>query len=178
MIVIQKVIQVTKFHGVDCSSGSLGQGLSIANGMAMSKKISNEDGYVYCLIGDGEMQEGQIWEALMSSNKYNLSNLIIFIDNNGLQIDGSVEDIKKTGDLTSKVAAFGLEVQNIDGHKHKEIIEAINKAKKSSKPNCIIAKTIKGKGISFMENNVAWHGKSLNEEEYNIAMIELNKNNS
>lgn len=141
----------------------------------MSKKISNEDGYVYCLLGDGEMQEGQIWEALMSTNKYNLSNLIIFIDKNGLQIDGCVEKIKNLGDLNSKIAAFGLEVQNIDGHNHKEIIKAINKAKKSSKPNCIIAKTIKGKGVSFMENNVAWHGKTLSEEEYRIAMSELNQ---
>lgn len=130
---------------------------------------------MYCLLGDGEMQEGQIWEALMSTNKYNLSNLIIFIDKNGLQIDGCVEKIKDLGDLNSKIAAFGLEVQNIDGHNHKEIIEAINKAKKSNKPSCIIAKTIKGKGISFMENNVAWHGKTLSEEEYRIATSELNQ---
>ena len=162
-----------KINGVDCSSGSLGQGLSIANGMALSKKISNKDGYVYCLIGDGEMQEGQIWEALMTTNKYDLSNLIIFIDNNGLQIDGTIESVKKIVNLSEKVKSFGLEIQNIDGHNHLEIIEAINKAKESNKPNCIIAKTIKGKGVAFMENQVSWHGKSLNDEEYMLAMEEL-----
>lgn len=162
-----------KINGVDCSSGSLGQGLSIANGMALAKKISNKSGYIYCLIGDGEMQEGQIWEALMTTNKYNLSNLIIFIDNNGLQIDGTIETVKKITDFESKIKSFGLEVQNIDGHNHLEIINAINKAKESNKPNCIIAKTIKGKGVSFMENQVSWHGKSLNDEEYSIAMKEL-----
>lgn len=162
-----------KINGVDCSSGSLGQGLSIANGLALSKKISNKNGYVYCLLGDGEMQEGQVWEALMTTNKYNLSNLIIFIDNNGLQIDGTIEIVKKITDLESKVKSFGLEVQTIDGHNHLEIIDAIEKAKKSNKPNCIIAKTTKGKGVSFMENQVSWHGKSLTDEEYNLAMKEL-----
>lgn len=162
-----------KINGVDVSSGSLGQGLSIANGMALSKKIDNKKGNVYCLLGDGEIEEGQIWEALMSANKYKLNNLIAFIDNNNLQIDGTIKDVKSVDNLKEKVESFGFYVQEIDGHNLTQIIESIKNAKASNKPNIIIAKTIKGKGISFMENKVEWHGKSLTDEEYNLAMQEL-----
>lgn len=162
-----------KTNGVDVSSGSLGQGLSIANGFAISKKLSNKEGYVYCLVGDGEIQEGQIWEAAMSANKYNLSNLILFIDNNGLQIDGTIEEVKNVDNLKEKFQSFGFNVQEINGHDFNQIINSVKIAKESNKPNCIIAKTIKGKGVSFMENQVKWHGKSLTEEEYLQAMKEL-----
>lgn len=166
-----------KIAGVDVSSGSLGQGLSIANGMALSKKISNKEGYVYCLLGDGELQEGQVWEAFMTTNKYNLNNLIIFIDNNGLQIDGTNIEVKKLENLEEKIKSFGLNVETVDGHNLDELICAIDKAKKSEKTTCIVAKTIKGKGVSFMENRVEWHGKGLNEEDYNKAIKELSGGN-
>lgn len=162
-----------KINGVDVSSGSLGQGLSIANGMALSKKISHEEGNVYCLLGDGELQEGQVWEALMSSNKYNLDNLIVIVDNNGLQIDGTNEEVKKLDKLEEKFVSFGMNVQVVNGHSIEELIGAIDSAKVSGKPNCIIAKTVKGKGVSFMENEVLWHGRGIKEDEYNQAMKEL-----
>lgn len=162
-----------KIPGVDVSSGSLGQGLSIANGMALEKKVFNKKGNVYCLLGDGEIEEGQIWEAFMSAHKYELSNLIVFLDYNGLQIDGTNIEVKKLDNIKEKVDAFGFNVQTIDGHNIYEILQAINNAKSSLKPNFIIAKTIKGKGISFMENQVSWHGKSLKNEEYIKAMKEL-----
>ena len=161
---------MNKVPGVDMTSGSLGQGLSVANGMALSKKVSNEKGYVYCLVGDGEIEEGQIWEACMTSNKYALNNLILFVDNNSLQIDGNIKDVKNVDNLDDKFKSFGFNVQNIDGHDFNEIINAIDTAKKSNKPNVIIAKTIKGKGIPFMENEVSWHGKKLTEEDYKNAM--------
>lgn len=163
-----------KIEGVDVSSGSLGQGLSIANGMALEKKLSQKSGYVYAVLGDGEIEEGQIWEACMSASKYKLNNLIVFLDNNGLQIDGSIKDVKNVDNLSKKFESFGFNVQNIDGHDTNQIIDAVNIAKKSDKPNIIIAKTIKGKGISFMENQVSWHGKTLTDEEYKKAMEELN----
>lgn len=162
-----------KIPGVDVSSGSLGQGLSIANGMALSKKISHKEGYVYCILGDGELEEGQIWEALMTSNKYNLDNLIVFVDNNKLQIDGSIEDVKSVDNLVDKFSSFGMFVQNIEGHDFNPILSSIDNAKASKKPSIIIANTIKGKGVSFMENQVKWHGKSLTKEEYEIAKKEL-----
>ena len=166
-----------KLNGVDVSSGSLGQGLSIANGMALAKKISNESGYVYCLLGDGEMQEGQIWEALMSANKFKLSNLIVFVDRNKLQIDGKVEDVMPLESLKSKLEAFNLNVLEINGHSFKEIINAVNLAKTQDKATIIIANTIKGKGITFMENNVSWHGKAPSDEEYDIILNELKEEN-
>ncbi len=162
-----------KINGVDVSSGSLGQGLSIANGMAISKKISDKEGNVYCLVGDGEIEEGQIWEACMSSNKYNLNNLILFVDNNGLQIDGTIKDVKNVDNLEEKFNSFGFYVQRINGHNFDEILTAVSNAKNSNKPNIIIANTIKGKGISFMENKAEWHGKKLTDEEYNLSKEEL-----
>lgn len=162
-----------KINGVDVSSGSLGQGLSIANGMAISKKVSGKEGNVYCLVGDGEIEEGQIWEACMSSSKYNLNNLILFVDNNGLQIDGTIKDVKNVDNLEEKFNSFGFYVQRINGHNFDEILTSVSKAKKSNKPNVIIANTIKGKGISFMENKAEWHGKKLTDEEYNLSKAEL-----
>lgn len=162
-----------KINGVDVSSGSLGQGLSIANGMAISKKVSGKEGNVYCLVGDGEIEEGQIWEACMSSSKYNLNNLILFVDNNGLQIDGTIKDVKNVDNLEEKFNSFGFYVQRINGHNFDEILTSVSNAKKSNKPNVIIANTIKGKGISFMENKAEWHGKKLTDEEYNLSKVEL-----
>lgn len=162
-----------KINGVDVSSGSLGQGLSVACGMALAKKISKEEGFVYCLLGDGEMQEGQVWEALMSANKYQLSNLIVFIDFNKLQIDGEVKDVMPIEPLKEKIEAFKLNVIEINGHSHKEIIDAVNSAKEQDRSTVIICNTIKGKGISFMENEAKWHGKAPNDEEYKLAMEEL-----
>ncbi|MDD3303439.1 MAG: transketolase [Clostridia bacterium] len=165
-----------KIPGVDVSSGSLGQGLSVANGMALAKKLDHKEGYVYCLLGDGELEEGQIWEACMSANKYNLNNLIVFVDYNGLQIDGSIKDVKDVDNLNSKFESFGLNVQKINGNNIEEIIEAVKIAKEklNDRPNVIVAKTIKGKGVSFMENKIEWHGKTLTKEELEIALNELN----
>ncbi len=165
-----------KIPGVSVSSGSLGQGLSIANGMALYKKIFNEKGYVYCLVGDGELEEGQIWEALMTANKYNLNNLVLIIDNNGLQIDGTNEQVKKLDKLEEKISSFGFYVQTVDGHDIGSLINSIDLARNSNSPNCIIAKTIKGKGVSFMENQVAWHGRGLKQEEFEKAIKELGGN--
>lgn len=164
-----------KINGVDVSSGSLGQGLSVANGMAIAKKLDKADGKVYCLLGDGEIEEGQIWEACMTANKYKLNNVIAFLDYNGLQIDGNIIDVKSVDNLKEKFEAFGWYVQEIDGHDFEQILKAIDNTEDSKKPNMIIAKTIKGKGISFMENNASWHGKAPNDEEYKIAIEELSK---
>lgn len=164
-----------KINGIDASSGSLGQGLSIANGMAIAKKLDNAEGRVYCVLGDGEIQEGQIWEACMTANKYNLNNIVAFLDFNGLQIDGSIKDVKSVDKLKEKFESFGWNVQEIDGHNYEQILNSIDNTNNSQKPNIIIAKTIKGKGVSFMENSAGWHGKAPSEEEYNIAMKELSK---
>lgn len=162
-----------KINGIDASSGSLGQGLSVANGMALAKKIDNKEGRVYVVLGDGEIEEGQIWEACMTANKYKLNNLIAFLDYNGLQIDGNIKDVKSVDNLKEKFEAFGWNVQEIDGHSIKEIIDAIDSTNSSNKPNIIIAHTIKGKGVSYMENVVGWHGKAPNDEEYEIAISQL-----
>ena len=164
-----------KINGIDVSSGSLGQGLSVANGMALAKQLDGERGKIYCMLGDGELEEGQIWEAAMTANKYSLNNVVAFVDYNGLQIDGNVMDVKGVDNLKGKFEAFGWNVQEIDGHDMQAIIDAIDNTNNSDKPNVIIAKTIKGKGVSFMENQVGWHGKAPNEEEYKQAMEELSK---
>ena len=162
--------------GVDMSTGSLGQGLSAANGMAMASKLNHDGIRVYCICGDGELQEGQIWEAAMTASHYKLDNLCLIVDNNNLQIDGKVSDVMSIYPLTEKFRSFGFEVINIDGHDMEQIIRAFNKAKTvKGKPTVIIAKTIKGKGISFMEDIADWHGKAPKEEEYNIAMKELSE---
>lgn len=164
-----------KINGIDVSSGSLGQGLSVANGMALAKQLDGERGKIYCMLGDGEIEEGQIWEAAMTANKYSLNNVVAFVDYNGLQIDGSIMDVKGVNNLKEKFEAFGWNVQEINGHDMQAIIDAIDNTNDSDKPNVIIAKTIKGKGVSFMENQVGWHGKAPNEEEYKQAMEELSK---
>ena len=164
-----------KIPGVDMTTGSLGQGLSAANGMAMAGKLDNKDYRVYCILGDGEIEEGQIWEAAMASSKYELDNLCVIVDNNNLQIDGTIEEVMSSYPIDEKFKSFGFQIINIDGHNIQEIIDALDVARNvKGKPTCIIAKTIKGKGVSFMENQVAWHGKAPNEEQYIQAMKELN----
>ena len=160
--------------GVDMSTGSLGQGLSIANGMAMSSKLNKNGFRVYCLLGDGEIEEGQIWEAAMSSSHYKLDNLCVIVDNNNLQIDGNVDEVMNIYPIKEKFESFGFYVIQVDGHDISGLISAFDEAKEiKGKPTVIIAKTIKGKGVSFMENVAGWHGKAPNEDEYNIAMKEL-----
>lgn len=160
--------------GVDMSTGSLGQGLSVANGMAIASKLNHEGVRVYCICGDGELQEGQIWEAAMTSSHYKLDNLCVIVDNNNLQIDGKVDEVMSIYPIDEKFKSFGFQTINIDGHDFDQIINALNKAKTvKGKPTAIIAKTIKGKGVSFMENIADWHGKAPKEEEYKIAINEL-----
>ncbi len=163
-----------KIPGVDMSSGSLGQGLSAANGMALYAKVNNKNFRVYTILGDGEIQEGQIWEASMTSAHYKLDNLCVIVDNNNLQIDGTVEDVMSPYPIDEKFKAFGFNVINIDGHNFDEIKSALKAAKETKgKPTAIIAKTVKGKGVSFMENKVNWHGSAPNEEQANAAIKEL-----
>ena len=160
--------------GVDASTGSLGQGLSIANGMALASNMDSEGIRVYCICGDGEIQEGQIWEAAMTAAHYKLDNLCVIIDNNNLQIDGKVNEVMSIYPIDEKFKSFGFEVINVDGHNIPELIKAFEQAKKiKGKPTAIIANTIKGKGVSFMENEAGWHGKAPNEEQYKLAMKEL-----
>ncbi len=163
--------------GVDMTTGSLGQGLSCANGMALAGKLDNKDYRVYCLLGDGELEEGQVWEALMTSAHYKLDNLCVIVDNNNLQIDGEIGKVMSPYPIDDKFKSFGFNVINIDGNNIEEIVDAFEKAKNfKSKPTAIIAKTVKGKGISYMENLAKWHGKAPNEEEYKIAIEELGGN--
>ena len=160
--------------GIDMSSGSLGQGISAACGMALAGKIDNKDYRVYTLLGDGECEEGQVWEALMFAANKNLDNLCVIIDSNGLQIDGPVEEVGGLEPLDKKLEAFGFEVFKTDGHDFDSIENAVNSAKAvSGKPTAIIAKTVKGKGVSYMENKVNWHGAAPNAEQYKIGRNEL-----
>ncbi len=162
--------------GVDMSSGSLGQGLSVAVGMAFAAKMQNKDYRTYCLCGDGEIQEGQIWEAAMFAGHRKLDNLCVIVDNNNLQIDGTVEDVCSPYPIDEKFKAFNFHVININGNDFDEIDKAFAEAKAhKGEPTAIIAHTIKGKGVSFMEDKAGWHGKAPNEEEYKIAMEELEK---
>ena len=165
-----------KVPGVDMTTGSLGQGLSSANGMAIAGKMDKKDYRVYCILGDGEIEEGQIWEAAMTSSKYKLDNLCVIVDNNNLQIDGTIEEVMSPYPIDEKFRSFGFEIIKIDGHDIEEIIKAFDVARNiKEKPTCIIARTIKGKGISYMENQVGWHGKAPNEEQYKEAITELEK---
>lgn len=165
---------MTKVPGVDMSTGSLGQGLSCAVGMAIAGKMNQRDYRVYCLLGDGEIEEGQVWEAAMSANKYKLDNLCVIVDNNNLQIDGTIEEVMSLNLIDEKFKSFGFQIIKIDGHNIEEIISSFEVAKNvKNMPVCIIAKTIKGKGVSYMENKVEWHGKAPNEEQYKIAIEEL-----
>lgn len=163
--------------GVDMTAGSLGQGLSVANGMAISSKLDERGFRVYCIVGDGEIEEGQIWEAAMASAHYKLDNLCLVVDNNNLQIDGKVSDVMNVYPLKEKFEAFGFEVFEVDGNDIDELITVFDKAKTvKGKPTAIIAKTIKGKGVSFMEDKADWHGKAPNDEEYKTAIEDLSAN--
>jgi transketolase len=160
--------------GVEVTTGSLGQGLSQANGLALANRLNNQDSYVYCILGCGEIQEGQVWEAAMSAAHYKLGSVITFLDFNRLQIDGFLEDIMSVKPVGDKWRAFGWHLQEINGHDFRQILDAIDNAKKESRrPSLILAKTVKGKGVSFMENQVKWHGVAPNDEETQKAIAEL-----
>ena len=162
--------------GIDMSSGSLGQGVSVAVGMAAAGKYNKKDYRVYTLTGDGEIQEGQIWEAAMWAGHRKLDNLVVIVDNNNLQIDGSIEDVCSPYPIDKKFEAFNFHVINIDGNDFDQIRAAFKEARETKgMPTAIIAKTVKGKGVSFMENAAGWHGKAPNDEEYEIAMADLEK---
>ena len=162
--------------GVDMSSGSLGQGISAAVGMAIAGKLDNADYRVYTLLGDGEIQEGQVWEAAMFAGARHLDNLVVIVDNNGLQIDGKVEDVCSPYPIDKKFEAFNFHVINIDAHDFDQIRAAFKEARETKgMPTAIIAHSVKGKGVSFMENNVSWHGTAPNDEQYAVAMADLEK---
>ena len=166
---------MNKVPGVDMSTGSLGTGISAAVGMALALQMDQKDNYVYALLGDGELQEGQVWEAAMAAGQYKLDHLIAFVDNNGLQIDGNIDDVMSPNPVDQKFAAFGWHVQVIDGHDFQQIADAVAAAKaEQGKPSVIIAKTVKGKGVSYMENQAGWHGSAPSEEQVAQAMSELN----
>jgi transketolase len=160
--------------GVEMSTGSLGQGFSVACGMAMASKLDNAPWRVYALLGDGEVQEGLIWEAAMSAAHYKLDNMVAFLDYNGLQIDGEVEKVMNIGPIVDKFKSFGWNVIEIDGHDFDQIFAALDMAKETvGKPTMIVAKTVKGKGVSFMENNAGWHGNAPSDNDLEIALAEL-----
>jgi len=160
--------------GVDMSTGSLGQGVSVAVGMALAAKKSGKSNRVYSLLGDGEIQEGQVWEACMAAAHYKLDNLCIVVDNNGLQIDGNIKDVMSPYPIVDKLDAFGFRTLAIDGHDFDAIEEAFNTAKATKgMPTAIVITSVKGKGVSFMENDAGWHGKAPNDAEYEQAMAEL-----
>ena len=162
-----------KIPGVDMSTGSLGQGISAAVGMALSAKHFGNKFNVYAVLGDGEIEEGQVWEAAMFAGNHKLDNLVIFVDNNNLQIDGSIEEVNSPHPIDKKFEAFGFETITIDGNDFEEIEAALNKASTIDRPVAIIAKTVKGKGVSYMENAVNWHGAAPNDELFEQAMAEL-----
>lgn len=162
--------------GVDMSSGSLGQGISAAVGMALAAKLQNKDYRTYTLLGDGEIQEGQVWEAAMFAGSRKLDNLVVIVDNNGLQIDGPIDEVNSPYPIGAKFEAFNFNVVEIDGHDFDQIADAFKQAKEcKGKPTAIIMKTIKGKGVSFMENQVSWHGSAPNDEQCKQALEELEK---
>ena len=162
--------------GVDMSTGSLGQGISAAAGMALGGKLDNKDYRVYTLLGDGEIEEGQVWEAAMFAGFHKLDNLVVIVDNNGLQIDGPIDQVCAPYPIDKKVEAFNFHVINIDAHNFDEIRAAFKEAKETKgMPTAIIAHSLKGKGVSFMEGNVAWHGTAPNDEQYAVAMADLEK---
>jgi transketolase len=174
--ILQGHPDMKKVPGVEISTGSLGQGLSVANGMALSAKISDKSYRVYVALGDGELQEGQVWEAAMTAAHYKLDNLVAIVDYNNLQIDGNVNDIMDVYPVADKFKAFNWNVIEIDGHNYNEIKEALNKAKETKgKPTCIVAKTVKGKGVDFMENVCGFHGVAPTEEETKKAIEQLDR---
>ena len=163
-----------KIPGVDASTGSLGQGVSIAVGMALGAKYQKKDTKVFTILGDGECQEGQVWEAFMAANHYGLDNLTIVIDNNGLQIDGTNDEVMSLGDMAAKLRAFGFHLIELeDGNDIEQVLSALNEPTTPGKPKAILAHTVKGKGVSFMENQVGWHGKAPSEEQRAQALKEL-----
>ena len=167
-------VEMKYVPGVDMSTGSLGQGISVAVGMALAGKVAQKDYRVYAILGDGEVAEGQVWEAMMAANKYHLDNLCACVDVNGLQIDGETKDVMPTEPLDKKFEAFGWHVIKIDGHDFEQIEAAYKEAEQTKgQPTMILAKTIKGKGVSFMENNAGWHGKAPNDEQWAQAKAEL-----
>ena len=171
---LQKHVDMHRVPGTEVSSGSLGQGLSIAIGMALADRMDSQDRYVYVLIGDGESQEGQIWEATLAASHLELERIVAFIDNNRLQVDGFVRDIIKLEPIGTKWQSFGWHVQRVDGHDVRQILAAVETAKRSSgQPHMIIADTVKGKGISYMENSIKWHSHPISEDEYRTAMADL-----
>lgn len=160
--------------GLDASTGSLGQGISVAAGLALGAKIKNKDYHIYTLLGDGEIEEGQVWEAAMFASAKKLSNLTVIVDNNNLQIDGSIDEVNSPYPIDEKFRAFGFHVININGNDFDEIESAVNEALTvKDMPTAIIARTVKGKGVSYMENQVGWHGKAPDEEQFKLAMEEL-----
>lgn len=166
-----------KIPGVDMTTGSLGQGVSSAVGMAIAGKLDNKDYRVYTILGDGEIEEGQVWEATMSASHYKLDNLCVIVDNNNLQIDGEITKVMNSYPIDEKFRSFGFNVINIDGHNFDEILDAFESARSfKGKPTAIIAKTVKGKGVSFMENQADWHGKAPNLEQYEQALREIENN--
>lgn len=174
--ILQGHPDMKQIPGVDMSSGSLGQGISAAVGMALSARLGNDSYRVYALLGDGELQEGQVWEAAMFAGHRKLDNLVAIIDNNGLQIDGNIEEICSPYPIDKKFEAFNFHVIHADAHDFESLQKAFDEAKLiKGKPSAIIAKSIKGKGVSFMENNASWHGKAPNEEEYKVAMEDLER---
>lgn len=173
--ILQGHPDMKKCPGIDISTGSLGQGLSCAVGMAIAGKRDHKDYRVFAMVGDGECDEGQIWEAVMTGYKYNLDNLVVFVDNNRLQLDGTCEEVMPNIDLGKRFEAFGYEVFYIDGHNMEEIVATLDKIRASHNglPKAVIANTVKGRGVSFMENQVGWHGVAPNDEQYKQAMEEL-----
>lgn len=167
---------MNKVPGIDMSTGSLGQGVSAAGGMALAAKLDNKDYRVYSILGDGELEEGQVWEQAMFAAHYKLDNLTIFIDNNGLQIDGNISDVMNPNPIDKKFESFGWHVIKADAHDFNSLEPAVNEAKATKgQPSAIIMKSVKGKNVSFMENNAGWHGSAPNEEQYKQAIAELDK---
>lgn len=166
---------MNKCPGIDISTGSLGQGLACGVGMALAGKLDKKDYRVYVVVGDGEAQEGEIWEAANTAHKYQLDNLVVFVDVNGLQLDGTTDQVMPNGDLGEKFRAFGFDVTYLDGHDMAAIVKALDdcRASRNGRPKALIAKTVKGKGVSYMEDQVGWHGVAPNKEQYEQAMAEL-----
>ncbi len=175
--ILQGHPDMKKCPGIDISTGSLGQGTSCAVGMAIAGKRDKKDYRVFAIVGDGEMNEGIVWEAMMTANKYQLDNFVLILDNNGLQLDGTCDQVMPPLDISAKAAAFGFETYDIDGHDMAQILEAFDKIRQSrnGKPKFINAHTIKGKGVDFMENRLEWHGTAPNAEQYANAMAQLER---
>ncbi len=168
---------MVKCPGIDISTGSLGQGAACATGMALAAKRDGKDYRVFTMVGDGEIDEGIVWEAMMTANKYKLDNYVLILDNNGLQLDGTTDQVMPQLDLSKKAEAFGFDVYDIDGHDMQQILDTFDKirAAKNGKPKFINARTVKGKGVDYMENSLDWHGKAPNKEQYEDAMAQLDR---